>query len=285
MITIGIPFYNAERYLEAAIKSVFNQSFNDWELILVDDGSTDGSLEIAKRYESDRVRVISDGINKKLPARLNQIIDLSKYDFIARMDADDIILSNKLQDQLNFLVCMPNIDLVSTGVISIDKDNNVLGVRATPSSYNPSLLDVVSGRSGIIHASILARKSWFMRNRYNEKNIQAEDFQLWLDAKLKNDLRVGFIEEYLYCYREDQNIKLAKMLRSYAQQRACLGGLIVSHKDNFITCLKEVFKLYFKSIAAFILFMFKKENYLLRKRFHYDESCNQYRDMLLKAIR
>ncbi|MCW1511070.1 glycosyltransferase family 2 protein, partial [Acinetobacter baumannii] len=98
MISIGIPFYNAENFLANAIQSVINQSFKDWELILVDDGSTDKSLDIAREFEKkdNRIKVISDGLNLKLPARLNQIITISKYDFIARMDADDIMHPDRL---------------------------------------------------------------------------------------------------------------------------------------------------------------------------------------------
>jgi glycosyltransferase involved in cell wall biosynthesis len=72
-MTIGIPFYNAEAYLGDAIRSIFAQTYHDWELILVDDGSTDRSLEIARAVRDPRVRVISDGQNRRLPYRLNQI--------------------------------------------------------------------------------------------------------------------------------------------------------------------------------------------------------------------
>ena len=104
-ISIGIPIYNAEAYLEDAIKSILAQTHELWELILIDDGSTDASLTIAKRFaESDhRIKVISDGINKKLPARLNQLIEEANYDYIARMDADDLIHPDRLAIQLSFL--------------------------------------------------------------------------------------------------------------------------------------------------------------------------------------
>ena len=83
-ISIGIPFFNAEPYLADAIKSVIQQSFEDWELILVNDGSSDSSLKIAESFakKDNRIRVISDGLNKKLPYRLNQIIDESKGEVI-----------------------------------------------------------------------------------------------------------------------------------------------------------------------------------------------------------
>ena len=80
MISIGIPFYNAERYLSYAILSVLSQSYKEWELILTDDGSSDNSLGIANMYaeKDSRIRVVSDGMNKKLPYRLSQLIEESK---------------------------------------------------------------------------------------------------------------------------------------------------------------------------------------------------------------
>ena len=92
-ISIGIPFFNAESYLSDAIKSVLAQSHPYWELILVDDGSSDKSLEIAEYYatKDSRIRVISDGENKKLAARLNQIIFEAKYNLLKIKDADSLL--------------------------------------------------------------------------------------------------------------------------------------------------------------------------------------------------
>src|SRR5699024_9933597 len=129
--SIGIPFYNAESYLEDAICSVLAQTYSYWELILVDDGSTDRSLEIAKQYAAtdERIRVISDGKNKRLAARLNQIIIESKYEYIARMDADDLMSNDRLKLQLQVLEKNKKIDFVTTGCLTIGKDNELTGVR------------------------------------------------------------------------------------------------------------------------------------------------------------
>ncbi len=89
--------------LEDAIKSVLAQTFQDWELILVDDGSTDRSLEIARSFVDSQIRIISDGYNRRLPYRLNQIISEAKYDIIARMDADDLMAVDRLEKQIKVL--------------------------------------------------------------------------------------------------------------------------------------------------------------------------------------
>ena len=126
MITVGIPIYNAAAYLSDSIKSVLMQTFQDFELILVDDGSSDNSLKIAREFaaKDDRIRIIADGENKKLPARLNQIVREAKYDFIARMDADDLMDPNRLARQFE-VIQKSNIDLVTTGMYSIGKNNEI----------------------------------------------------------------------------------------------------------------------------------------------------------------
>src|SRR5699024_7790602 len=89
-VTVGIPFYNNESTIEYAIRSVLNQTFEDWQLVLVNDGSTDNSLNIVKKFESDKVIILNDGENKGLISRLNQLIDFCETKYFARMDSDDI---------------------------------------------------------------------------------------------------------------------------------------------------------------------------------------------------
>src|SRR5699024_94971 len=128
-ISIGLPFYNAEEFLLDSIKSIFAQTYQNWELILIDDGSTDNSLSIAQSIDDPRVRLYYDGKNKKLAARLNEIAKLARHDYIARMDADDLISRDKLEKQLRILLENPNFDLVSTGLISITDDLKPVGLR------------------------------------------------------------------------------------------------------------------------------------------------------------
>jgi len=214
-VTIGIPFHNAQEYLALAIESVINQSFEDWELILVNDGSSDGSLEIAKGFErkDSRIRVISDGENKKLPYRLNQIIDESRGDYIARMDADDLIHPDRLKIQIEFLKNNPPYDLVSTGVVSINNHNKVYGYRNVESVYDD--FSEVKKSYPIIHASVLARKTWYQRNRYNNNYPRSEDYELWCRATTKKDLNLAVLPELLYYYREEGVLDSRKIINSY----------------------------------------------------------------------
>ena len=248
-ISIGIPIYNAEAYLEDAIKSILAQTHELWELILIDDGSTDASLAIAKRFEESdhRIKVIADGINKKLPARLNQLIEEANYDYIARMDADDLIHPDRLAIQLSFLEKNPDYDLVSTGVVSIDNFNKVYGCRHVDQIYTE--FKEIAAAYPIVHAAVLAKKSWYERNKYNEKYPRSEDYDLWCRAISNQDLNLAVLPDLLYYYREEGNLSLSKITRSYKDSfetyceykgKSYLGSLKLSAKLTTVTFLDSI---------------------------------------------
>nr|WP_144917747.1 glycosyltransferase family 2 protein [Moraxella osloensis] len=283
LITIGIPIYNAEGYLADAIKSILAQSYQNFELILINDGSKDNSIEIAKDFakQDDRIRVISDGINKKLPARLNQIIREAKGDYIARMDADDMMHSERIAKQLNFLQCNPQFDLVSTSLISIKNNNEIIGIR----TYYPKKVtkkDALLGQSGILHASILAKKAWCQRNLYNECNALAEDHELWLSAAIRDDLKVGFLPEYLYYYREESSATKQKMLKGYNTQTQIINKYyqnILSESEYKFNMRKFAVKKSIVKLADAINMM----HIILKRRSNLkvdDEIINEYLEQL-----
>lgn len=195
LISVGIPFFNAEKFLSKAIESVISQSYDNWELLLLDDGSNDGSLEIAKRFEQhdNRVKVFSDGKNKGLGARLNELATLSNGEYIARMDADDIMHPKRLETQLQILKDNPNIDVLGTNAYVIDENDLVFGMRYRE---NSGLIKV----EHFIHPTIMAKKQWFVDNPYDEKAIRIEDAELWYRTKNKNNFMI--INEPLLFYRE-----------------------------------------------------------------------------------
>lgn len=218
-ISIGISFYNAELTLLDAVRSIFAQTHQNWELILVDDGSTDRSLEIAQSINDPRVRIYSDGENLRLAARLNQITKLAKYDFLARMDADDLISPVRLEKQINVLLSQPDIDLVTTGICSLNDDYKPVGVRCVTEEHVITANGLLSGASGIVHASLLGRRDWFVRNPYKESMLKSQDTNLWVRSYSKNDLSVAFLREPLYYYREDGNVTKKQLLLAYKMGR------------------------------------------------------------------
>lgn len=266
LISIGIPFYNAEKFLEFAIQSVMNQSYKDWELILVDDGSSDNSLKIAQDFslKDARIRVICDGRNKKLPYRLNQLVVESKGEFIARMDADDVMHPQRLEKQLSFLEDNKKYDLVASGLISIDSYNNVKGFRCVDQLFdefsNPSL------SYPIVHPSVMARKSWYLRNQYSEKYPRAEDFELWTRAITKKDFKMAVLPSLLLYYREEGNLSKDKIVNSYKDTLKIYANYY-SNSFNI-----EVVKLYLKILVVNIMFYTGNLQKLANRRNKYFES-------------
>ncbi|MBP7051974.1 MAG: glycosyltransferase [Phycisphaerae bacterium] len=272
-ISIGIPFYNAQEFLADAIRSVFAQTYQDWELILVDDGSTDRSLEIARAVRDPRVRVLSDGENRKLPYRLNQITAEARYDFIGRMDADDLISPARFEKEMAVLAAHPEVDLVSTGVCSITKDGRPIGIR-NPSPGGVTIHDVLPMKGCVItHAAILGRKAWFLRNSYDTYLQTAQDAELWVRACAKKDLRVDRIPEPLYYYREDGNVTLPKSLRAYRVHRELFrtyGHLRYGPLGKRIAITKS----YGKSVVVWCLTTMNRLEWLLHRRSQAVESPN-----------
>lgn len=252
-ISVGISFFNAEKYLADAIRSIFCQTHNNWELILLDDGSTDNSLKLAKSINDKRVRVFSDGLRKGLSYRLNDITTLSKYSFIARMDADDLIAPNKFEKQVKILIDNPNLDLISTNSFSIDKYDTLLGKGfKSHNDFSKNGLLHKKGH-GIVHASIMGRKEWFLRNPYNNNIITGQDYDLWIRAAEKKDFKILILDEPLFYYREEMNITLKKLMGAYETKYRVFK--IHSYKNNFYFFIKYKLK-------VFIIRLLDKLNFL-----------------------
>ncbi len=214
-VTIGIPFYNAKGTLADAIRSVFAQTYTDWELLLVDDGSTDGSLAIARAVKDPRVRVLSDGRNLGLPLRLNQIALLASGEYYARFDADDLMRPERITRQVEFLDAHPEFSIVNTGVYALGVDNAIYGKRdCCPLRMEPA--EWVE--HGVLnHSAVLGRTTWFLRNPYDASFFRAEDHELW--CRTYHVTSFTRIPEPLLFYREIGVPTLQKYLRTWESDR------------------------------------------------------------------
>lgn len=200
MLTIAIPFYNAERFLSSAIDSVISQTYTDWKLLLIDDGSKDNSLAIANEYAKNHnnISVFSDGENRNLAFRLNQIPDLVNTKYLARMDADDIMHPERIAKQIEILENNPNIDVLGTNAYTIDENDNVVGMR-----HNYSQPNQLKPVSGFIHPTIMAKTEWFKKNPYDANAVRIEDAELWYRTSKKYNF-IMLCEPLLF-YREIGN--------------------------------------------------------------------------------
>lgn len=254
MVTIGIPFFNDSRYLDMAIRSVFNQSYQNWILILIDDGSTDGSLDIAYKYSEDpRVKVVSDGLNKKLPARLNQLIDFTETKYFARMDADDIMHPERLATQLAILEKNPDIDVLGSNAYTIDENNKITGLRKPASD---SLITV----SSFIHPSVMAKTSWYKSNKYDEDAIRVEDAVLWHSTRQHSVFKEA--SQPLLFYRE----VAGGYYKKYWGSSKGLLSLLKNGRYEAQFLLTKSLMSWIKGNVYYMFSLFDSERWLINKR-------------------
>jgi len=263
LITIGISYYNSEKYLPFAIESILSQTYCYWELILVDDGSKDSSFQIANSYQKkdQRIKSLSDGTNLGFARRLNQLSDFAKGTFFCRMDADDIMHPERLESQLNYLISNPEIDLVSCGVIAINNDNAILGLRRINKKRKYSLKDTLSG-AWCIHPSIMGKTSWFKRNKYDISLKRSQDYDLWI--RTIDFSYFSMLEGVYLYYREASTSTVKKHLK------ALKHSTHIYRKNIQIIGLFTSIKLYVlrfaKLIMHFILGTIGKSDILINQR-------------------
>lgn len=201
-VTVAIPFRDARSTLPDAIRSVFAQTFGEWELLLVDDGSKDGSREFAASIRDPRVRLVADGENRGLPSRLNQIAQLARGEILARMDADDLMHPERLRIQVELLRSNPAVQLTCSAAVSIDPAGELLGVRGEgPLATTPSA--VLRAGIFLIHPSVTGRRSWFRANPYTTSFDRAQDHELWIRSDATSVTHLH--GEPLLFYREGQS--------------------------------------------------------------------------------
>ncbi|WP_266363312.1 glycosyltransferase [Tellurirhabdus rosea] len=260
-VTIGLPFYNAAAYLDNAIQSVVNQTFSDWEMILLDDGSTDGSAAVARRWASDpRIRLILDGQNEGLPARLNQIARLARGRYLARMDADDVMAPHRLATQVDFLESSPETHLVASFAYVIDTRNRVYGFRGRVKL--PETLREAIRATAIIHPTVMARREWFLQHPYDPAWRRSQDQELWLRTLFTSQFAV--IPQPLLFYRERGLPYAAKYRRTAAE----LQRLVVRYRPRLSGPTVAYYWLLFslKSFLYTLLSRLKLESWLLHRR-------------------
>lgn len=197
-ISVLMPVYNGERYLREAIESILSQSLTDFEFLIINDGSTDNSIDIINSYSDHRIRLVQNETNLGLIATLNKGINLAQGEYIARMDCDDISLSERLEKQYRFMECHPDIGICGTWLRSIG-DNSGLVCRfpTDPEQFRAELLfDSIIG-----HPSVMLRKSIIEQFNlyYDPTYCHAEDYDLWSRAVMH--CKICSIPEMLVLYR------------------------------------------------------------------------------------
>lgn len=181
-VTVLLPVYNAEIYLRESIQCILDQTYSDFELLIINDGSTDNSQDIIRDYKDPRIRVVKNEKNLGLIASLNKGLTLAKGKYIARQDADDISLPNRLEKELTMLEADPELLLISSNAYIINENTEIIGKSSLP-FHDVELRFRFLFKCGIFHTSVIFRKETLdkFHLKYNTAYVHVEDYKLWSD--------------------------------------------------------------------------------------------------------
>ncbi len=177
-VTVIMPVYNGIAHISEAIESILSQHFRDFEFLIMDDGSTDKSLDIVNSYRDSRIKLYRTEHNFGIAKTLNRGISIAQGRYIARMDCDDISHPERLHFQVDFLEKNPGIGLLGTGVRKIRKNRKSKTVL-WPSTDPEIKIDMLF-QNPFFHPSIMVRTTLLQNTVYNEKQKYAQDYGLWV---------------------------------------------------------------------------------------------------------
>lgn len=251
LVSVVMGVYNGGKYLRESIDSILNQTYTDFEFIIIDDGSTDNSKDIIGSYGDPRIITVSRE-NRGLVSTLNEAIDLAKGEYIARQDDDDISSLDRLQKEVDYLNREKNIVLVGSSIGVIDENGdktaehrvllNDLEIRAE-----------LSIRSPFAHGSVMFRRDAAVKaGVYRDAFWPAEDFDLWV--RLSNQGKMANIDELLYLYRlNDQGISAQNTASQENQKQKIMLLAQQTTSPSFPTRqeIQRMLKLYCSSLNFF----------------------------------
>lgn len=261
IVSVLMPVYNPnEKELRLAIASILNQTFEDFEFIIINDGSTNNSEDVILSYEDSRIRYVKNDKNLKLIATLNKGLDLAKGKYIARLDADDFCARSRLEKQYKFMEENPSYGLLATATRKIPQKKIII----RPNNPKDFRLHLKYCGNCIVHSSVMIRKSVLDEHnlRYDKNCLHAEDFKLWSD--MSNYCDIGCLPEILTYYRMSpdgisQNnsayqakmvtlIILDNMIKDFASDKEYMYGILVKYIKNIPVTDEE-----FRYVNSFLI--------------------------------
>lgn len=202
LVSVIIPVYNAEKYIEEAVVSICNQTYAHIEILIINDGSTDGSKNILERLagKDNRITFVSRE-NRGLQATLNELIDMADGEYIARMDADDISEPDRIAMQKQYMDLHQDVDVLGTSMRVFGGDNRTYIARRYISREQRQIRMLFSN-AGLVHPTAFFRSATLdkMKLRYNTENHGAEDYEMWCNI-LENGGRLEELKDVLFSYR------------------------------------------------------------------------------------
>ncbi|MCJ2276094.1 glycosyltransferase [Acinetobacter baumannii] len=249
LVSVVLPAYNAELYLKEAIDSVLSQTFTDFELIILNDGSIDRTEEIILSYNDSRIVYVKNEKNLGLIGTLNKGINLAKGKYIARMDADDICLPERFKKQVDFLEKNNEIDLIGTNAIKINNNGDRIGVINMPASDHDIKM-MLFIQSPFIHPSIMGRTTVFRSFEYEKEFYRVEDYMLWI--RMSQNSKFHNINEFLLKYRYLDNSESKLLNKNYSKKRDALINIYrILFLNNNISFSEDELKTYSSSMVRY----------------------------------
>ncbi|WP_312748041.1 glycosyltransferase [Sphingobacterium multivorum] len=222
LITVIIPCYNGRQYLKEAIESVLNQSYSNFELLIVNDGSTDDSLEVIKDFSDRRIKVINNKMNLGIVKALNIGISNAGGEYIARLDADDMMHKDRLLKQMQFLQKNKDIDIVGSYHYIVDENGCIISIKEYPIS-NTEIKFMLFFQNPFSHPSVMFRAHIIKEFPYSSEYKHIEDYILW--CNILKTYKGANIPECLTYYRVHQK-NVSKEFQN--SQRENVGILLLT---------------------------------------------------------
>lgn len=250
-ISVLMSAYNSEKYVAEAIDSILNQTFSDFEFIILNDGSTDKTADIIEQYakRDKRIQFVNNTKNQGIITVLNQGLAMCQGEYIARMDSDDISLPTRFEKQVKYMDEHPECGVLGTSIIIYDKENNKEYIQKQRITFCDLLQQCC-----IINPSVMLRRSVLLNNNilYRPKYILAEDYGMW--SELIKFTELHNLPDILLKYRwHGGNVSCV-----YSKQQVQTTKKIQSEMMSFLTDIKEVEHIILK--AASISKFYNKRN-------------------------
>ncbi len=228
LVSVVMSVYNDSKYLSSAIESILNQTYNNLEFIIINDGSSDNSLDIIQKYAKlDSRIVLVSRANKGLTVSLNDGVKISRGNFVARMDGDDISHIDRFEKQVEYMLENENTDILATYTEVIDVNNDIENAKKCEGNNNLDFDDnnveqILLARCAISHPTVMFKADVIKKLLYNESFIATEDYEMWLRA-LYNGYKIHKLREKLFTVRRHN---MSKSVTKDLLNNAALGEVI-----------------------------------------------------------
>ena len=214
-VSVAIPVYNRERYVAAAIDSILAQGFTDFELLAIDDGSTDASRAVIEAYDDPRIRLVANHPNAGIAATRNRAVGLARGEYLAFLDSDDVACPDRLARQVAFLDAHPDVAAVGAWVAWIDSDGRALGRVKRMATAPDDIAAQRLFRPGIVNSAAMARTAVLRQFPHRADLRVGEDFEMW--ARFAAAHRVANLPAVLVRCREHGQ-RITQALAGQAKQ-------------------------------------------------------------------